>query len=252
MESKLLVDQIKRFKDIDRVLGQVEKNNMWVWTMRVFAVSDFHGSMKAVREAAYKAEDERADIIVVCGDITHFGSLEEARVLLSLFGRSRLPVLFVPGNCDPPSLIGVDVEGARCIHGVNEVFRDSIFVGVGSGLTSPFHTPFELTEEEIMKVLKQGVRHIPTKRWLVLVAHTTPKGTKIDITHAREHIGSSKIRRFIEEKKPSIVFCGHVHEARGIDRIGTTTVVNPGPAIDGFYALADFEEEVQVELRWLP
>lgn len=207
--------------------------------------------MKAFREAASRAEDVHADVVVVGGDITHFGSLQEAKGLLSPLVRLRLPVLFVPGNCDPPSLVGVDVEGARCIHGTCEAYGDLMFVGVGGGLISPFHTPFELTEKEVMNVLNRGFRHALTRRWFVLVSHHPPKNTKVDVAHVGGHIGSLSVRQFVEEKKPSIVFCGHVHESRGIDQIGNTILVNPGPAKEGGYALADFNEKIEVKLHWL-
>lgn len=213
--------------------------------------SDFHGSMKAFREAASKAEDVQADVVVVCGDITHFGSVQEARDLLSPLVNLRLPVLFVPGNCDPPSLFGVDIEGARCIHGLCEIYGDMTFLGVGGGLISPFQTPFEMTEEEIMDVLTRGFRQAPSGRWLILVSHNPPKDTKIDRLHTGRHIGSLSVRRFIEEKRPSIAFCGHVHEAKGIDQVGETILVNPGPAKHGHCALADFNGKIEVELDYL-
>lgn len=214
-------------------------------------VSDFHGSIKAFREAASKAEDVQADVVVLCGDITHFGSVQEARTLLSPLVNLRLPVLFVPGNCDPPSLVGVDMEGARCIHGLCETYEDLMFIGVGGGLISPFRTSFEMTEEEIMNVLTRGFRQPSGERRLVLVCHHPPKDTKMDRLYSGKHIGSISVRQFIDEKKPSIVFCGHVHEARGIDHIGETILVNPGPARHGHYALVDFNEKIEVELNYL-
>ena len=219
--------------------------------LRVFLASDFHGSIKAFREAASKAEDVQADVVVVCGDITHFGSVQEARALLSPLVDLRLPVLFVPGNCDPPSLIGVDMEGARCIHGLCETYGDLTFLGVGGGLISSFQTPFEITEEEILDVLTRGFIQASNGRRLVLISHNPPKDTKIDRLHTGRHIGSISVRRFIEEKKPAVVFCGHVHEARGIDHIGETILVNPGPARHGHYALADFNEKIEVRLDYL-
>ena len=219
--------------------------------LRVFVASDFHGSVKALREAAYGIEDVHADVVVVCGDITNFGSIREARDLLSPLVRLRLPILFVPGNCDPPSLAAVDIGGARCVHGVCEICGDLMFVGVGGGLVSPFRTPFEMTEKEIMRVLNQGFKHTLARRWTVLISHSPPKDTKVDATREGKHIGSVSIRRLIEDRRPDIVFCGHVHEARGTDQIGDTLLVNPGPARHGHYALADFNEKIQVMLDHL-
>jgi Icc-related predicted phosphoesterase len=40
--------------------------------------------------------------------------------------------------------------------------------------------------------------------------------------------GSSAIRREVEKYQPLVHLCGHIHESRGITRIGRTVVINPG------------------------
>jgi len=219
--------------------------------LKVFVASDFHGNAKAFHEAASKVEGSNADIIVLCGDITHFGSVQEAKTLLSPLVKLQLPTLFVPGNCDPPSLIELDIDGAHCIHGTCEIYEDMAFIGVGGGLISPFQTVFEMTEKQIMDVLTQGFKKAQKRRWMVLVSHNPPKNTKLDMLYADGHVGSVSVRQFIEERKPSIVFCGHIHEARGVDQIGDTVLVNPGPARHGHCALADFNGKIEVKLEYL-
>jgi uncharacterized protein len=44
------------------------------------------------------------------------------------------------------------------------------------------------------------------------------------------------------------VLCGHIHESRGLDVIGRTQIVNPGPTAAGHYAVVDVNEEVTVHL----
>jgi len=192
--------------------------------------TDFHGSEEAFRGFASKAEDTKAEILVVCGDITHFGSLQEARSLLSLLAGLRLPVYFVPGNCDPPSLAMMEVEGARCIHGSYESYDELTFFGLGGGPISPFNTPFEMTEEEMADFLASKAKRSVASRMFILVSHTPPKDTKLDKMFSGANVGSECVRKFIEERKPSAVFCGHIHEARGVDKIGETILMNPGPA----------------------
>jgi len=217
----------------------------------VLVGTDFHGDEEAVRNFESKAEEAKADVLVICGDITHFGSIQEARDLLSLLIGLRLPILFVPGNCDPPSLAGVDVEGAHCIHGEYKSRGDLTFFGIGGGPISPFSTPFEMTEVEIKDFLyREGDKPL-VNQLFAMVSHTPPKNTKVDEVYSGRHIGSESIRRFIEDKKPSVVFCGHVHEARGIDQIKETTLVNPGPAKHGNCALASVSKEIEVKLDHL-
>jgi len=219
--------------------------------LKVLAVSDFHGSLDASKRVSLKAEKVNADVVVISGDITHFGSVQSAKELFSPLLKLKMPIFFVPGNCDPPSLAEINLKGAFCIHGSCETYGNAMFVGVGGGPPSPFKTPFEMTEDEIMQVLNQSFGQCQPKQWLILVSHTPPKNTKLDAAFSGEHVGSLSVRRYIEDKQPSIVFCGHIHEARGIDSIGNTVVVNSGPARHRQCAVANLNEKIEVQLDHL-
>ncbi|MBS7656477.1 MAG: metallophosphoesterase [Candidatus Bathyarchaeia archaeon] len=215
--------------------------------MKVLVGTDFHGKQSVFEAFMEKAEENKADVMVVCGDITHFGSLQEARRLLSLLTDTRIPVLFVPGNCDPPSLVGVDIEGVTCIHGKNVTYDDVTFLGVGASPPTPFSTPFEMTEDKIMEALNQASNNLPLSRWVVLISHSPPNGTLLDKTSFGHHVGSLSVRKYIEENQPSMVFCGHIHEAKGKEKIGKTLVVNPGPARHGDYVVVFLDNELRLE-----
>ena len=218
--------------------------------MKLIVGSDFHGSEAMIKKFAVEAIEEKADAMLICGDITNFGTLMEASYLLSILAETRMPTLFVPGNCDSPSLLGVNLEGVRLLHGEAATYGEFSFIGVGGSPPTPFHTPFELSEEEITAELKKAAENITDYRRLIIISHSPPYGTRLDKTRLRLHAGSLSIRRFIEEKKPLLVFCGHIHEARGEDRMGDTIIVNVGPAKDGNYVLAGVKKNnISIEFR---
>ena len=219
--------------------------------MKVLVGTDFHGKQSVFEAFAEKAEENSVDAIVICGDVTHFGSLQEARRLLSLLIGLRVPVLFVPGNCDPPSLVGVDMEGVTCIHGKSVTYNNVTFLGVGASPPTPFSTPFEMTEDEMMETLNRASSNLPISQWFVLVSHTPPRNTQLDKTSIGLHVGSLSVRKYIEERQPSIVFCGHIHEAKGREKIGKTVIVNPGPVRHGDYIIALFNSEFALEPEML-
>jgi hypothetical protein len=119
---------------------------------------------------------------------------------------------------------------------------DIYFLGIGGGAPGPFRTPFELTEEERQNLLENAYQSTSNPQHLVLVTHLPPRNTKVDVTHGGQHIGSRSVRMFVEERKPILVLCGHVHESSGVDKIGKTTVVNPGPATQGFCAIVNLDQ----------
>ncbi|MEM2876446.1 MAG: metallophosphoesterase [Candidatus Bathyarchaeia archaeon] len=217
---------------------------------KILALSDFHGFVPSFHKAVERARSEEVDLLIVAGDITHFGSLETAGKLLDILTKTRINVVFVPGNCDPASLASVSWSQPRCIHGRAFNTHNFNLIGVGGALETPFLTFFEVSDWEVWEILQMGLSGSLNGR-LIVVSHSPPKGTRLDITHSGLHIGSSSLRRFIEEKNPTCVICGHVHEARGKDRLNSTLIVNPGPARDGYCAVLEINEDLEVSLDTL-
>jgi L-alanine-DL-glutamate epimerase-like enolase superfamily enzyme len=70
-----------------------------------------------------------------------------------------------------------------------------------------------------------------------------------DRTFLMRHVGSQALRAFVDAHQPDLVICGHIHEARGIDRIAATQVVNCGLAAAGSYAVVEVAASLAIELR---
>jgi Icc-related predicted phosphoesterase len=216
--------------------------------MKLLVVSDFHGSIEASHKTAAKAQKTEADVIVVCGDITHFGSVEDAERILAPLTALGLPVLFVAGNCDPSQLAEAQINGAVNLHEQCHRLDKVSFMGLGAAPSSRFYSWFEMPEAKIMSALVQTADRCSEGRLLVVVSHTPPKGTKVDLAFSKIHAGSASLRTFIEKRKPSLVFCGHIHEAKGVDRMDDTIIVNPGPVRHGNCAIADLDDKIEVKL----
>ncbi len=216
--------------------------------MRILATSDFHGSVEAAEKAALKAKSIKADIVLACGDITHFGTPENAREVLMPFIEQKLTVLYVPGNCDPPALLNEKIEGALMTHGKCEVFGTYGFIGAGAIPVDRVHpNPLEVNDEEIMTALSKGMNLCGSKHSLIIVSHSPPAYTRLDKAFFGGHVGSPLLRQFIEKYAPIAVFCGHIHESKGMDRIGKTVIVNTGPARHGNCVVADLNGKVEMQ-----
>jgi Icc-related predicted phosphoesterase len=79
-----------------------------------------------------------------------------------------------------------------------------------------------------------------------LVTHAPPYETRIDQTTRGEHVGSKAVRSIINRYKPTLAISGHIHEAKGIDKLNQTILVNPGPAYDQNAAIITVEQEKSV------
>ena len=204
--------------------------------MKIIVLSDIHGNFKAAYSISREALRLKPDLVVICGDITHFGSLNEVEKMLSFF--RDFQTFFVPGNCDPPALLTMRiVDKALNIHDKLHVLDSMAFLGIGGSTKTPFTTQIEFEEEEICQMVRGALNDFRGR--LAVVSHSPPANTLTDLTSLGLHAGSRALRAFIEEYKPLTVLHGHIHEARGLDHLGETLIVNPGPARQNFYAILE-------------
>jgi len=216
--------------------------------VKILGFADFHGNIDSARRASYLVSLEHPSLVVVAGDLAK-QDIQVAEYILKELSKSAPKVLFVPGNMDEPALADWrDTERIVCLHAKGIVHNAAFFGGLGGAVISPFKTPFEFDEAEASRVLAQVIR-TSSSSITVLVSHCPPKNTKLDLAAGTRHVGSEAVRRFIEERKPALVICGHIHEARGVDLIGRVPIVNVGPAAHGHYASISLDKSAGIELR---
>ena len=76
--------------------------------------------------------------------------------------------------------------------------------------------------------MRAGLRSVPPENAL-LVLHSPPQG-HCDSAGSGDHFGSKALLRAIEEKRPRLAVCGHIHESWGCQsQIDETPIHNLGP-----------------------
>lgn len=214
--------------------------------MKILAFTDIHGAYNKVEEILRK---EPADVVVIGGDLTTVGSMKEAENAIRSFQSLRQVLLCVAGNMDLSEHDSLFERMGISINGRGKVIGDVGFFGVSGGPKSLLHTPYEISEEEIAKRARDGFADVQHCKVKIFVPHAPPYGTKVDIVHSGIHAGSTAVRDFIEDHKPDVVICGHIHEARGKDKIEKTLIVNCGPAGSGHYVIVEIGEKIEVVMR---
>jgi Icc-related predicted phosphoesterase len=216
--------------------------------MIIVGLSDIHNDLSCISDIA---EDLcKADVVVIAGDVTHFGTKAVASAVIDELRIYNQNVLAVPGNCDPNEvsryLDAQEINLDRTCRIVGNV----AFVGIGGSLPCHGKTPNEISEFEFRKHLQLATKGIAGTMPLVLVTHQPPYGTNADRVSGSRHVGSESIREFIVQDKPAVCLCGHIHEARSIDYIDSTPIINPGPFHQGGYAYVELNGATTVaELR---
>lgn len=212
--------------------------------MRILGIADLHNRADQLsRLAGYEA-----DVIAICGDLHDGGSPEEARPVLEALGRMQQRKLIVPGNMDSRAFV-VDLwqnAGLTVLDRQSKILEKVTFLGIGGMVP---HNPKRVgdpsrwyhQEDEPYIVLSELSGRTAGARRTVIMVHQPPRGL-CDRLYNGEASGCHSLRRFIEERQPDLVLCGHIHEARGESRLGRTIVVNVGEMRRGQFALIDLDE----------
>ena len=191
--------------------------------MRILAFSDLHRDLDQGAKLVEMAAG--ADVVVGAGDFAsvHEGLAETIDALAAI----EAPTVLVPGNNETEEALreaAADWEAATVLHGEAATISGAEFFGLGAGIpVTPWDWSFDLDDEvatEMLAACPPGV---------ILVLHSPPQG-HCDANGGGGHFGSEALLRAIEEKRPRLAVCGHIHESWGCEsRIGETPVHNLGP-----------------------
>ncbi len=192
--------------------------------MKILAAGDIHGDARLAEKLARKAEKNKVDLVILCGDITNFDS--STSNLIGPFKKRGQKVVFVPGNHDsmPTAEFLAELYGVINLHSYSIKYKDIGLFGCGFanvGLS-------QLPEEEIFEILKRGKKYVKEAKKKIMVTHVHPDGSLMGKLTSFIP-GSKGVKKAIDKLKPDILLCSHVHEAEGVEEIiGKTKVINVG------------------------
>ena len=191
-----------------------------------------------------------ADWAIITGDLTQFGDPPDAfRVVDAVRAHCR-NVLAVTGNLDMPQVIDAFRADGISLHGEGRRLGSVGIFGCGGSNVTPMDTPTELDEDEIRTTLERAHRSVADAPLRLMVCHTPPYDTRLDRLVNGRPVGSPAVRAFIETHRPHAAVVGHIHEGRGVDRVGDTVVANGGALRDGGYiVVTDDARGLHVELH---
>jgi Icc-related predicted phosphoesterase len=191
--------------------------------MKLLAFSDLHCDLDGAARLVERAAG--ADVVIGAGDFAsvHEG-LEETIDALSAIEK---PTFLVPGNNETEDALRKACESwpaATVLHGESATIDGTSFFGLGAGIpVTPWDWSFDLTDEAAAE------RLAGCPEGAVLILHSPPHG-HCDVSGSGEHLGSAAILAAIEEKRPALAVCGHIHESWGAEStVGETRIVNLGP-----------------------
>ncbi|MDO5862190.1 MAG: metallophosphoesterase [Thermoplasmata archaeon] len=208
--------------------------------MKFLVFTDLHQKASVIDKINEMIGRSGAEFAVCLGDVTDFGSGQDAADILS---KIKTKVYAIPGNCDsldfPESIADVAVD----MHGNAAEVGGYRLVGLGGSNITIFGTPFELEEDDLYDGL-DGI----SEEGMILMTHAPSFGI-LDQIPSGQSVGSPAIHDIVDRYHPILAMSGHIHEAFGTVVSNGTTFLNPGPAKDGRMAIVTIEDgKVAVEM----
>lgn len=203
------------------------------------ALPDIHDRRDNIKKIANAIAD--VDVVLLAGDMTN-GRLTSLQALVNEIRQYNQTIYSVCGNMDNVTLDDWLNQQKIGIHRKHVIVDDLAILGCGGAL--PFYGKYVFSEDELAQFLDDANRNIPADMAKVLVCHQPPYGVLDSPSRdSSKHAGSQAVRAFIERVQPLICFTGHMHSSVGIERIGKTQVINPGPIWQSKqYAYADIQD----------
>jgi Icc-related predicted phosphoesterase len=199
--------------------------------MRIAATADLHFTPQnydRIREQMNRVRDE-ADLMVIAGDLTNYGRVQEMESLLNALVRLRVPIVAVLGNHDYESgqaeqlMQMMTAEGIKVLDGTGYE-RDGVgfagtkgfLGGFGRGILTAFGEPevkafVQTSVDEALK-LERALSQLRTEK-RVIVVHYAPIGDTIkgEPNEIYPYLGNSRLAEVADRHGANLILHGHAH-----------------------------------------
>jgi Icc-related predicted phosphoesterase len=200
--------------------------------LRVAAIGDLHVHQNSGYglQGVFEKVSQNADVLALCGDLTHLGLPVEAERLANDLRTCRVPVVAVLGNHDYQSghveeVMKVLKSAKVTVLDENETFelKGVGFAGVkgfGGGFDRHMLTPFgeetikHFVTEAVNESLKLEValNNLRTEKTVVVLHYAPIAGTVLgEPPEIFPFLGSSRLAETIDHFDVNAIFHGHAH-----------------------------------------
>jgi len=159
---------------------------------------------------------------------------------------SKVRAYFNAGNDDESYIDDIIDSSKTLIRPENQcidIGAGCTMISAGVANLTPFDCPRDVPEEEISRIINAQAKLVPDMKSCIFNVHCPPFKSQLDNAPKLDKqlkpkmgafgidynpVGSTAVRRLIKAYQPLLGLHGHIHESRGISRIGKTVCINPG------------------------
>jgi Icc-related predicted phosphoesterase len=223
---------LKNSAEVDGIIAKANDSGFYTQVMTKKEYEETAADPKNVKAAFDRAMIDR---------VGEWISLAEDRL-----GKIGVSCYISPGNDD---IFGIDPILSSSSVVVNPEGRvvsidpDHEMITLGYTNHTPWNSPREVDEEELGRMIEGMAANVKNMKSAIFNIHIPPIDTVLDkapmvdknlkvVVRGNQvqmvSAGSSAVRKAIETHQPLLGIHGHIHESKGIVKIGRTLCANPG------------------------
>jgi uncharacterized protein len=223
---------LKNRADLDGLVARATDSGLYTQLMSRKEFDEISSDPKNIKAAFNKA---------MVGRVGDWIKLAEDRL-----GKTEVRCYISPGNDDIFDIDSVLSSSPYVVNPEEKVVPidgDHEMITLGYTNHTPWNSPREVDEEELGKKIDRMASQVKEMKSAIFNIHVPPIDTLIDkapmvdenmkvVVRANQvqmtSAGSSACRKAIESYQPMLGIHGHIHESKGIVKIGRTICANPG------------------------
>ena len=203
-------------------------------SVRLAALADVHctKNSQGQLQPLFAEVASKADVMLLCGDLTDYGQPEEAHVLVRELANAKVPVVAVLGNHDHEAGRPEEVTSILCEAGINVLEGETCellgvgFAGVkgfGGGFGPRQLSPWgekaikEFVHEAVEEALQleRALGRLETEQRIVLLHYAPIQATvEGEPPETFPFLGSSRLEEPLGRYPLQAVFHGHAHHGQ--------------------------------------
>jgi Icc-related predicted phosphoesterase len=237
------------------VSQRVGRDEVGEWETQISRKGYYPVRMSSAQVAELEADPKKVQTLFteqMCKTVERWMQLAEEKLK-----DSKVRVFVAPGNDDELEIDEVIANARRVELAEGKTLDIGGYEMISSGWANPtpWHTYREAPEEDLAQRMAPMIRDIKDMSRAIFNFHPPPFGTSLDEAPALDenlrpmhggralrHVGSTAVREAIDKYQPMLSLHGHIHEGKGITRIGRTLSINPGSAYEEGLLLASIIE----------
>lgn len=230
--AELIGDRVAPEEELESLEGRIRDRGFYPYVTTEEELAEAHGDEAKVGELFARA---------MADSVRRWLELAEERL-----AGTGIRLYMMLGNDDEPALsqvLDASPLGVTCEDITVELAEQIQMLSCGIANPTPWDSPRELPEDQLAAHLEGLVGELDDPSRSVFNLHVPPKATALDQAPALDETlkpvvrggsvvmtaaGSQAVRELIERHQPLVALHGHIHESRGVTKIGRTVCINPG------------------------